>query len=239
VPPSPPPAPVSRIENAGTGELTAMAGREFTQRATVRVRNAAGRTVALEPIRFEIVGDTDALFPGGKKSVVLNTGADGTATAPALQAGEKTGAFAVRATVARRPLLSVKFAATVTARAADAVARTDEEALTAAPGAEFANDVRVKATYKGAVASGVAVTATMITSAEDPAVNDKGPYFKDAEGKPVRTLTELKTDADGVLTLPKIFADDTAGTFLLRLTTEGGATVTIELTVEAPPAPAA
>jgi hypothetical protein len=215
-----------------------MAGREFTERATVRVTDAAGRPIPLEPVRFEILGDTDALFSDGKRSVVLRTGADGTAQAPALRAGEKTGRFTVRATVVRRMLSAVNFAATVTARAADAVARTDGKALTAAPGAEFADDVQVKATYKGAAASGVAVTATMITSSEGPvqgpAANDKGPYFKDAEGKPVRTLTELKTDADGVLTLPKIFADDTRGTFLLRLTLEGGATVTIELEVVAP-----
>ncbi|MFK4225553.1 lytic murein transglycosylase [Streptomyces sp. NPDC019890] len=236
--PPPTPSPVNSIENAGTGELTAMAGREFTAHATVRVKNAVGRTVAQQPVRFEIVGDTEARFTGGKASVVLNTGADGTVTAPALQAGEKAGAFTVRATVVlvNRTLPPVSFAATVTARAADTVARTDDKVLTAAPGTEFADVVEVKATYKGAIASGVAVTATMIKSADDPAVNDKGPYFKDAEGKTIRTLTDLKTDANGVLTLPKIFADDQTGTFLLRLTTEGGATITIELKVAAPAA---
>ncbi|MCX4822344.1 lytic transglycosylase domain-containing protein [Streptomyces sp. NBC_01142] len=232
--PTPAPSPVTRIEDAGTGELAAMAGRPFTERATVRVKNAAGKSVPKQLVRFEIVGDTDARFTGGKTSVILATGADGTVEAPALQAGEKTGRFTVRATVTSRKLLPVDFAATVTARAADAVARTGDKALTAAPGAEFADDVEVKATYKDAVAPGVAVTATMITSPEKPDTNDKGPYFKDAEGKPVRTLTGLKTDADGVLKLPKIFADDAEGTFLLRLTTEGGATVTIELKVAAP-----
>jgi len=244
-PPPTTPAPPAAIENAGTGKLTAMAGQEFTERAKVRVENAAGKPVAKQSVRFEIVGSTDARFAGGKTNVVLATAADGTVTAPTLQAGEKTGRFAVRAAVMGRTLPSVGFTATVTARAADAVARTDDKALTAVPGTEFADAVEVKATYKGAVASGVAVTATMIASAEKPDVNDKGPYFKDAEGKPVRTLTELTTDADGKLKLPKIFADDTAGTFLLRLTTEGGATVTIELKVaaadssEEPEAPAA
>ena len=74
----------------------------------------------------------------------------------------------------------------------------------------------------------------MIKSAEDPAANDKGPFFKDADGKAVRTLADLTTGADGVLKLPKIFADDQTGTFLLRLTTAGGASVTIELKVVAP-----
>lgn len=49
----------------------------------------------------------------------------------------------------------------------------------------------------------------------------------------MRTLTGLTTDADGLLKLPKLYADDTAGTFLLRITTAGGATVTVELDVAA------
>ncbi|MFD9220747.1 lytic murein transglycosylase [Streptomyces sp. NPDC060064] len=242
--PPPSPSPVTRLEDAGTAELAAMAGHEFTARPTVRVKNAAGRTVPLQAVGFEIVGDTDAVFAGGKKSVVLHTGADGTVAAPTLQAGEKTGTFTVRAKVVGPRVPVVDFTATVTARAADAIARTDDKVLTAAPGTEFADAVEVKATYKGAIASGVAVTATMITAADNPAdnpadkpvVNDKGPYFKDADGKTVRTLTELKTDANGVLKLPKIYADDATGTFLLRLTTAGGATVTIELKVAAPAA---
>lgn len=50
----------------------------------------------------------------------------------------------------------------------------------------------------------------------------------------MRTLTTLTTDAEGMLRLPEIFADGTEGTFKLRLTTEGGASVVIELTVRAP-----
>ncbi|MFD6554796.1 lytic transglycosylase, partial [Streptomyces sp. NPDC058398] len=52
------------------------------------------------------------------------------------------------------------------------------------------------------------------------------------------TLTALTTDADGLLKLPKLYADDTTGTFLLRITTTGGATLTVELTVAAAPATA-
>ncbi|MFF3321747.1 lytic transglycosylase [Streptomyces sp. NPDC002889] len=238
-PPTPSPVQPARIEDAGTGALTAMAGRMFTERATVRVEDSAGAGLPKQPVRFEIVGTTDTRFPGGKSSVTLVTGLDGTATAPALVAGERTGAFVVRATVEARSLPAVGIPATVTQREADKVVRTDGKALTATPGSEFADDVEVKATYQGGVASGVAVTATMITSAETPATNDKGPYFKDADGNPVRTLTELRTDADGVLKLPKIFADSTEGTFLLRLTTAGGASVDIELKVapQATPAP--
>ncbi|MDF6041826.1 lytic transglycosylase domain-containing protein [Streptomyces sp. JH14] len=240
-PPTITPAPspsetLAGVENAGTGALTATAGDAFAERITVRAKNRLGGSLAKVSVTFSVVGDTDAAFAGGKTAVTLVTGADGTVTAPVLQAGETTGEFTVRATATGRSLPGATYTATVTARQADAIARTDDKALTAAPGAEFADAVAVKATYKGAVASGVAVTATMINDADEPAENDKGPYFKDAEGNTVRTLTGLTTDADGSLVLPKIYADDTAGTYKLRLTTEGGATVVIELTVEAPAA---
>lgn len=92
----------------------------------------------------------------------------------------------------------------------------------------------MKATYKGAAAGKVAATATLLASADATTANDKGPYFKDASGKPVRTLTGLETDASGLLKLPELYADDTTGTFVLRVTTTGGATLTVELTVTAP-----
>ncbi|MET8325601.1 lytic transglycosylase domain-containing protein [Streptomyces sp. NPDC005181] len=234
-----PPKPsqtLAGVENAGTGALTATAGDAFAERIKVRAKNSLGGPLAKVSVTFTIAGDTDARFEGGKSAVTLATGPDGTVTAPVLQAGETTGEFTVRAIATGRSLPAVTYPATVTARQADAIARTDDKALTAAAGAEFADTVEVKATYKGAIASGVAVTATMITDGDTPAENDKGPYFKDADGRTVRTLTELKTGADGTLKLPKIYADGTAGTYKLRLTTEGGATVVIELTVEAPAA---
>jgi hypothetical protein len=130
-----------------------------------------------------------------------------------------------------RTVAPVDHTATVTARQADALARTDGKELTAKPETEFADQVQVKATYKGAAASGVALTATMIKTADDATANDKGPFFKDEQGNPVRILEGLTTDANGMLTLPTIFADGQTGTFLLRLTTAGGATLTIELKV--------
>ncbi|EPH45294.1 hypothetical protein STRAU_1632 [Streptomyces aurantiacus JA 4570] len=153
-----------------------------------------------------------------------------------LQAGEETGEFTVRARVVDRSLTAVEVPATVTARRADAVVRTGDKALVCAPGKEFADQVEVKATYKGRSAPGVAATATMIKSAQDGTANDKGPYFKDADGEPVRTLKGLKTDENGKLLLPKMYADDTAGTYLLRIVTNGGATLTVELKVAAPAA---
>ncbi len=92
---------------------------------------------------------------------------------------------------------TLTYAATVTARQADAIARTDEKALVAAPGEKFADAVTVEATYKETAAAGVAVTATMVKDRLGVIDNDKGPYFEDADGKPVRTLTGLTTDDEG------------------------------------------
>ncbi|MGW4835293.1 lytic transglycosylase domain-containing protein [Streptomyces globisporus] len=232
--PTPPSATFGSLENAGTGPLRATAGQEFDERVSVLARNAVGAPLAKVPVTFTVTGGTGTLFAGGRKTVTVRTGTDGTATAPKLQAGEKAGEFTVTAVAGTGRPRTLTYAATVTARQADAIARTDEKALVATPGEKFADAVTVKATYKDAAAAGVAVTATMVKDPLGVIDNDKGPYFKDAKGKPVRTLTTLTTDADGQLRLPEIFADDNEGTYLLRLTTEGGASVVIELTVKAP-----
>ncbi|MCT7352826.1 lytic transglycosylase domain-containing protein [Streptomyces sp. 15-116A] len=235
-PPETPQTPtdtVDHLEDAGTAKLTAMAGDTFTQRISTRAETEAGKSVAKVRIRFTVVGDTDTTFTGGERVAVAVTDSSGVAVAPALKAGEKTGTVTVRATVVGRALPGVDYKATVTERAADTLVRTDDTKLTCVPGGEFADPVVVKATYDGVVADKVAATATLVKSADDPTANDKGPYFKDADGKAVRTLTGLKTDADGLLKLPQLYADDATGTFLLRITTAGGATLTVELTVAA------
>ncbi|MEU6142270.1 lytic transglycosylase domain-containing protein [Streptomyces sp. NPDC047081] len=235
-PSSPSPTPtdtVDHLEDAGTAKLTAMAGDAFTKKISTKAETKAGKAVAKVRIRFTIVGDTDATFTGGETVATVVTNSTGTAVAPALQAGEKTGDFKVRATVVGRTITGLDYTATVTERVADTLARTSDTALTCTAGGEFADQVEVKATYKSAVADKVAATATLIKSADDATENDKGPYFKDADGKTVRTLTGLTTDANGVLTLPKLYADDTTGTFLLRITTAGGATLDVQLTVTA------
>ncbi|MBD0842583.1 lytic transglycosylase domain-containing protein [Streptomyces sp. TRM68416] len=251
-PPSPPPSPtpppatetpqtptdtVHHLEDAGTDKLSAVAGDTFEERISIRAETSTGKAVAKVRIRFTLVGNTDATFTGGERYATALTDSSGTAVAPALQAGERTGSFVVRATVVGRSVPGLDYTATVTERVADALARTSDTELTCTPGGEFAEQVQVKATYKDAVADGVAATATLITSADDPAENTEGPYFKDADGNPVRTLTGLRTNAEGVLTLPKLYADDTAGTFLLRINTAGGATLTVELTVAAAESP--
>ncbi|MGY5046130.1 lytic transglycosylase domain-containing protein [Streptomyces sp. 900105755] len=234
--PTPPPTAtdtVDHLEDAGTATLTATAGDAFGKQISTRAETKTGRAVAKVRVRFTIVGDTDATFSGGEKTAAVVTDSKGVAVAPTLQAGEKTGDFTVRTGVVGRTVKGVDYTATVTARAADTLALVNTTAPTCTPGGEFADQVQAKATYQGAVAGKVAATATLIKSADDTSENDKGPYFKDADGNAVRTLTDLQTDADGLLTLPQLYADDTTGTFLLRITTTGGATLTVELTVAA------
>ncbi|MFE1239361.1 lytic transglycosylase domain-containing protein [Streptomyces tendae] len=240
--PTPAPTPtdtVHHLENAGTTGLTAIAGDTFAKKISTRAETEAGKAVGKVRIRFTVLGDTDAAFTGGDKVAAVTTNASGVAVAPALVAGEQTGGFTVRATVIGRTVPGLDYKATVTERVADALTSTGETELTCTPGGEFADPVEVKATLKGAVADQVAVTATLIKSEDDPTENDKGPYFKDADGNAVRTLTGRKTDANGLLELPKLFADDAEGTYVLRLTTPGGGRLDITLKVAkaAEPAP--
>ncbi|MEU3843609.1 lytic murein transglycosylase [Streptomyces sp. NPDC028635] len=237
--PTPTPTPtdtVDHLERTNATKPTAMAGDAFAQRIGARAETKAGKAVAKVRVRFTIDGDTDTVFAGGESVATVVTDSSGVALAPALQAGEKTGDFTVHAAVVGRMVPAVAYTATVTERAADTLARTSDTQQTCVAGGTFADQVEVKATYKGKAAGKVAATATLIKSADDPSANDKGPYFKDADGKAVRTLKDLRTDANGLLKLPKLYADDTTGTFLLRITTAGGATLTVELTVTAPEA---
>ncbi|MFE1072715.1 lytic transglycosylase domain-containing protein [Streptomyces sp. NPDC058783] len=238
--PTPTPTPtdtVHHLENAGTTGLTATAGDTFAKKISTRAETKAGDAVGKVRIRFTVLGDTDATFTGGEKVAAVTTNASGVAVAPALVAGEQTGAFTVRATVVGRTVPGLDYKATVTERVADTLTSTGTKELTCTPGGEFADQVEVKATLKGAVADKVAVSATLIKSDADPVENDKGPYFKDADGKAVRTLTGRQTDAEGLLRLPKLYADDTEGTYILRLTTPGGATLDITLKVAEPAEP--
>ncbi|MGA5320701.1 lytic murein transglycosylase [Streptomyces seoulensis] len=212
-------------------ELSAIAGNAFERRIGARAVTKDGKSVAKVRVRFTITGDTGATFSGGERVATIATDAKGTALAPQLLAGEQAGTFKVTGTVVGHAAKGVGYTATVTPRPADKLVRTSDTALTCTPGGEFAGQVQVKATYKGAPAAKVGATATLIKSAANPSANIVGPYFKDANGQPVRTLTGLTTDADGVVTLPKLYADLFSGTYLLRVTTPGGGSVTVELKV--------
>ncbi|WP_420033106.1 lytic transglycosylase domain-containing protein [Streptomyces sp. cg28] len=237
--PTPTPTPtesVTKLADADTGTLGAMAGDAFAERVQVRAKDKAGKGVAKVKVRFRIIGSTDARFAGDATSAVVTTTAAGTATAPKLTAGEKTGTFIVRATVVGSSVTGLDYTAKVTERVADTLARTSDKELTCVAGGTFDDGaVTLKATYKDAVADGVVATATLVKAEDDPSEATTGPSFKDADGKTVRTLKGLKTDKDGLLALPKLYADDATGTFLLRVTTAGGATVTVELKVTAAP----
>ncbi|MEU7486403.1 lytic transglycosylase domain-containing protein [Streptomyces sp. NPDC042319] len=236
-PPAPDePAPLASLERVGDKERSATAGETFADPLQVRAENTADRTVSGVRVQYEIRGDGDTRFKGGAAKVTVTTDKDGIATAPALIAGEKAGTWTVRATAVGRAVPATDFTATVKARPqADALARTSDEKLQAESGASYADAVEVKATYHGKAAAGVAVTATMIAGdAADPAKAEQsteGPYFKDAKGAPLRTLTGLKTDADGLLKLPQIFTDSHPGTYKLRLTTVSGAVLLVDLKV--------
>ncbi|MFF3313852.1 lytic transglycosylase domain-containing protein [Streptomyces sp. NPDC002952] len=235
VPPKPPTpsGTVDHLADAGTGELTARAGDDFARRISTRAETKAGTAVGKVRIRFIITGYTDTTFADGGRAATVATDAKGVAVAPALKAGNKTGGFTVTTAVIGHRAKGIDYTATVTPRTADTLTLTSDTPLTCASGGEFADPVQAQATYKGAVADKVAATATLIKSAYDLTENDKGPSFKDADGKPVRTLTGLETDDKGLLTLPELYADDTTGTFLLRIVTTGGATLIVELRVVA------
>ncbi|MBZ4020762.1 hypothetical protein CCS38_34600 [Streptomyces purpurogeneiscleroticus] len=219
----------------GDKDVSATAGETFADRLRVRAKNTEDRTVSGVKVLYEIRGDGDTRFEGGAAKVTVATDKDGVATAPVLVAGEKAGTYTVRATAVGRAVPATDFTATVKAPQADALARTSDQKMEAAEGASYADAIEVKATYQGKAAAGVAVTATMIAGdAADPAKAEQateGPYFKDAEGAPIRTLTGLKTGADGLLKLPEIFTDNHPGTYKLRLTTAGGAVLLVDLKV--------
>ncbi|MFJ2937678.1 lytic transglycosylase domain-containing protein [Streptomyces sp. NPDC087219] len=231
VPPTVPPAvKVARLAAVTSGPLTATTESAFTKSPTVAALDAAGAPITGVSIRFEITGTTDTRFSGGATTATVTTGSAGIAAAPTLRAGEKTGSFTVKATVVGRGMDATAFAATVTARQADALARVGGDPLSAATGTTFGQSVQVKATDKGGLAPGVLVTV-VIADAAGTTEGTGGPSFKDG----VRTLV-LKTDENGLISLPEILAGDKAGEFVLRLTAPGGGDAEIKLTVTAPTA---
>lgn len=235
-PPKPDPKPAKVLTHVGARQFTATEGGSFEGSPQVRVADAKGKPLAGVRVQYEIRGETEARFYGLTDKVTTFSRQDGTAQAPKLMAGKRPGTFTVRATIVGETKGAIDFTATVRPRpeptpTADALAPTDAKPLTAKPNASFTEPIVIQATHRGKPAANVKVTATMITSAVNAAPHDKGPYFKDANGKPLRTLAGLKTDAKGRLTLPEVFTDGNTGTFLLKITTAEGTAVTLTLTV--------
>ncbi len=127
------------LEHAGGDSLSTMAGTTFGEDVAARAETSAGVGVGKVRIRFTIVGDTDTVFTGGESVATVQTDNRGVATAPALVAGERTGAFTVRATVAvsYTHLDVYKRQASVTVRTADKIALVEGEPPVCAVGGQF------------------------------------------------------------------------------------------------------
>ncbi len=232
--PSPAPSKPAALKPVSTPKLSVGTGKDFAKQLQVRVVDKGGKAVKGVKVKYEIIGETDASFEGG---ATVTSKSDGVATAPVLNAGDETGQFTVKASVVGHDVGSASFIATVNPRA-DKLTHT-AGSLEAAPDGQFAEQVEVTAAYKGEAVPDVPMAATLLD--EDGKKVKKGPHFKDALGKPVRTLSDLKSgregllgllSKEGVLKLPTIYTDDVTGTFILRITTPDGPTLDIELTVK-------
>ncbi|WP_328899678.1 lytic murein transglycosylase [Streptomyces sp. NBC_00441] len=235
--PKPAPSPThvaASLEKVSSIDDTAIAGETFEGHAGVRARSLLGGPVAKEAVTFSITGNAGVTFEGGLRTVVVVTGADGIATAPAVRAGEKTGEFQLDATARGVSRVWTFFRGTVTSRLPDTLVLTGTPKLTAVAGETF-EGITIAATHKGKAVGRVPAYASVVTDGRDPDAPGQGPFWTNGAGDITRSLDELHTEADGTLKVPTFYADG-AGTYVLRVATGGGATLDIELTVEAPPA---
>ncbi|MCC3776794.1 lytic transglycosylase domain-containing protein [Streptomyces sp. UNOB3_S3] len=249
-PDKPKPPAVSRLDRVGDEQLTATAGETFAEQPAVRALTADGKAApAGTRVTFEVVGlRTGARFEGDNRTATVTVDKDGKAVAPKLTAGDVPGDFTVRATVDGKggAKITTDFAGTVKAvpaPRATSLERDGKGDLTAAPKSSFKEQIKLKALDKdkGKAAAGAMVTVTVLErDGKTPATT--GPYFLDGGDTPQRRVTLVKTDENGYVTLPKLFTDEHAGTYILHLTTTDGAILDLELTVAAPatqsPAPA-
>ncbi|MGW1076229.1 transglycosylase SLT domain-containing protein [Streptomyces sp. NPDC002537] len=235
--PTPPAPATARLERIGDAKWEALAGDAFEQQAKVRTTTSAGKPTAGTRVRFEIIGDTGALFPGKGTVFTTTTGKDGTAAAPNVLAGDRTGQFTVRATVIDangKNIDPVDFAATVKPVPVDTLVRVGNTPLQAGPNSSFAEAIQVKALGKGEKPlAGVPLTVTVATADGSKDVTS-GPYFKKADGTKVRTIGLGRTDEKGLITLPSVFTDENTGGYTLRVTTAEGKELLIHLMVVVP-----
>lgn len=231
------PAPVAHLDRGdGTAEKWETSrGAVFHDQARVRATDRTGKPVAGTQVTFEIIGDTDARFPDKTTKVTAPTNADGVASALRVSAGERTVPFTVRATVEAKGVTPVDFHASVVVPKADTLTQVGNESFTAAPNGSFAKRLTVVALKKdGKAVANLGLTAT-VTTPDGKTDVTSGPYFKDAQGKPVRTLDLARTGADGKLTLPELFTDKNTGAYALRVTAEDGSVLVVHLNVEQAP----
>jgi hypothetical protein len=228
--PSPTPSTPAALERVGDGRLSAGTGQDFAEPPRVKVLDDAGKPVEGVDVEFEITGDTTGSEFEGDGTVA--TRADGTATAPTLNAGDAAGRFTVTATVAGSGISSASFTATVEPRATALTFAAGS--LTTAKGTPFAEQGEIRATYKGKAVANVPMTATLLSGKGKPL--ESGPRFN-LLGAPDRAVTGTTADGllglteKGVFRLPVIHTDDTTGKFILRITTPGGPSLDVKLTV--------
>ncbi|WP_371666676.1 lytic transglycosylase domain-containing protein [Streptomyces sp. NBC_00289] len=231
--PKPPkPVPIGKLTRVGASSFTADAGTVFLGRAKVMAVRTNGKAAAGQKIRFAVIGDTDARFTGGLRTVTVTTSAQGVAIAPCIEAGDRPSTFTIRAHLVSTHIegvTPVAFAGTVLP-AADKLTRTSDTALEASSSSTFGKEIGFKATLNGKAAAGVALVARVVADGGTEPVS-AGPYFKDAKDRPLRTLTLTTTGTDGLVLLPELFTDENAGAYQLVLTATNGVTVTVDLTV--------
>ncbi|WP_238783653.1 hypothetical protein [Streptomyces monomycini] len=258
---------VTRLEALGSRELEAEVGQRFARRPQVRAVDAHGHAVPGARITFRVKGTGgtgSAGSTGGTGStgapaspegihfvatpattVTVTSGPHGTATAPALQAGDRPGRFTVVATAPGVRGPAAIFTATVRPAAeptADQLELWDQETadlpelLRAETGSSFLGLPSLRATHGARPASGVQIIATVLAADREEDVVDgtAGPYFTGAHGEAVRTLVLPPAGADGRVTLPTLFTGRHPGTYTLRLTTPSGTTLDFALTVTPP-----
>ncbi|MBW5483385.1 hypothetical protein [Streptomyces bambusae] len=247
--PTPPAPTVDGLQAVGATELKGEAGELFTAVPTVKAVLSDGKPAANQTVVFAVEGDTTGgtVFSGdGKDHFVARTDAQGVATAPLLKAGpnEKGGSFTLRAALYGARAFEVKFTGTVAPKpvpVADAITRTSEKVLETPAGSSFTG-VELLTTAKGKPVAGTVLTAEIVVKdakGEEWVVAGTGPYFKDKDGKEVRSLVLAPTDAAGKIVLPELFTPATTapGTYHLRLRTAEGVAKVLDLTVTKAPAP--
>ncbi|GGY02745.1 hypothetical protein [Streptomyces hiroshimensis] len=85
---------------SGAGQ-TVPAGKSFDEPMKVVVEDKNGNPVEGAEVTFKIRGENVASFPGGKDTVKVKSGPDGSVESPVLTAGDKPGVFSVRVWVVK------------------------------------------------------------------------------------------------------------------------------------------
>jgi len=220
----------------GHAKLTAMAGDAFTKKISTRAQTAAGKGVGKVRIRFTIVGTTDATFTGRRRRSPRSSPTAPACRRPRLQAGETTGGLHRPRDrprpYARRPRLHGQRHA----HAATPSPATSTTVLTCNPERRVRRPGRGEATYNGAVAdksrpprpsSRRPTTRPLTTRAPTSRTRTARPYAPSRAGD----------DANGLLKLPKLYADDTTAPSCSRSTPPAARPSTVELTWRRPTPP--